>query len=164
MANMDRANGLKELFYSSCLDSPPWVDDMIKRIQKEQERQFTKMLFDVPKYEISTIDLSPEGWAHKVYLSGDYIKPICIVKLEKETNKMEAKKCDRCGKLYEQNEDRPSVRFKFKEVYGAEDLNEAAIAKRQLQEVHIKAYSTELDLCPECKESFKKWWESDDKK
>lgn len=177
MANMDRSVELKieefkmsrgpfekELFYSSCLDSPPWVDDIIKRIQKEQERQYMKMLVDVLKYEIKHDDIFSSV---PYVLSGDYIRPFAIVKLdkdEKETNKMEAKKCDRCGKLYEQNEDRPSVRFKFKEVYGAEDLNEAAIAKRQLQEVHIKAYSTELDLCPECKESFKKWWESDDKK
>lgn len=72
---------------------------------------------------------------------------------------MEAKKCDRCGKLYEQNGDRPSVRFKFKEVYGAEDLKEEAIAKRQITEVYIKTYSTELDFCPECRESFKKWFE-----
>lgn len=122
------------------------------------DESFLDGIFDVPQYKVSTEDCY--GWLSQPWLTYDnYIKLNCIVKLEKETKNMEAKKCDRCGKLYEQNGDRARVRFKFKEVYGADDLKEEAIAKRQLEEVYIKSCSTELDLCPECKESFKKWFE-----
>ena len=156
MANMDRSN---KLYWISTAFPPGWLDELHERIRIEQERQFMKMLFDVPKYEVSTIDYSDVVDSLR-YLSQPVLNPKAVIKLNtKETNKMEAKKCDRCGKLYESNEDRARVRFKFKEVYGADDLKDEAIAKRQLEEVYIKAYSTEIDLCSECKESFKKWWE-----
>lgn len=161
---MARVPFKKELFYSSCLDTPKWVDDMIKRVQEQQERSFMQEVLGVSQFKVRTEDYSDYIDSLR-YLSQPVLNPKAVIKLNtKETNKMEAKKCDRCGKLYEQNGDRARVRFKFKEVYGADDLNAEAIAKRQLVDVYIKAWDTELDLCSECKESFKKWWESDNKK
>jgi len=128
------------------------------RVIEEQERD----LYGVPQLKVVSTGIFDKDYFKQPWITYDnYIKPNCIVKLEKETNKMEAKKCDRCGKLYEQNGNNGDrrVRFKFKEVFGAEDLKDEVIAKRQLQEVYIKTYSTELDLCPECRESFKKWFE-----
>ena len=160
---MPRVPFEKELFYSSCLDTPKWIDDAIRKIQEQQELAFRQEVYGVPQIKInmSDIDYFKQPWV----TCDNYIKPFSMIKLEKETNKMEAKKCDRCGKLYEKNEDRPSVRFKFKEVYGAEDLKKETIAKRQQEEAYIRSsLNGAVDLCPDCIDSFKKWWESDDKK
>ena len=90
----------------------------------------------------------------------------------KETEKMEAKKCDRCGKLYEMlvvnDIEGAEVRFKFIKVSDAENKSGTLIAKEQMRKIYIRkgsscdSYSC-VDLCPECRKSFKKWFESTDK-
>ena len=89
---------------------------------------------------------------------------------EKETNKMEAKKCDRCGKLYEMpsacEKTGVDVRFKHMYINGAEDMSGTKIAEKQTRNIYIKCgnYSDDVvDLCPECRKSLKKWFESTDK-
>ena len=88
----------------------------------------------------------------------------------KETNKMEAKKCDRCGKLYEMpsacEKTGVDVRFKYMYINGAEDMSGTKIAEKQTRNIYIKCgtYSDDIvDLCPECRKSLKKWFESTDK-
>ena len=88
----------------------------------------------------------------------------------KETNKMEAKKCDRCGKLYEMpgpcEKTGVDVRFKHMYINGAEDMSGTKIAEKQTKNIYIKCgtYSDDIvDLCPECRKSLKKWFESTDK-
>ncbi len=87
----------------------------------------------------------------------------------KETNKMEAKKCDRCGKLYEMpgacEDTGAKVRFKHMYINGAEDMSGNKIAEKQTKGIYIKTsgYNDEVDLCPECRKSLKKWFESTDK-
>lgn len=89
----------------------------------------------------------------------------------KETNKMEAKKCDRCGKLYEMPGAMETigaeVRFKHKYVPDAEDLSGSKIAEKQTERVYLTRSlvrsDTTVDLCPECRKSLKKWFESTDK-
>lgn len=106
----------------------------------------------------------------KVFLSGDYIQPYTIIKLtnEKETKKMEAKKCDRCGKLYEIGNpcDDTSIKVRFKHEFVAdkEGMSEQRIIEKQTGKVAIcyDSYSStdRIDLCPDCRESFKRWFES----
>jgi uncharacterized OB-fold protein len=88
----------------------------------------------------------------------------------KETNEMEAKKCDRCGKLYEMpsacEKTGADVRFKYMYINGAEDMSGTKIAEKQTKNIYIKCgtYSDDIvDLCPECRKSLKKWFESTDK-
>ena len=90
----------------------------------------------------------------------------------KETNKMEAKKCDRCGKLYEMpsatESEGAEVRFKFIKVSDAENKSGTKIAKEQMRNIYIKKTSccdsySGVDLCPDCRKSLKKWFESTDK-
>ena len=82
---------------------------------------------------------------------------------------MEAKKCDRCGKLYEIVDSRKDktidTRFKFVQVPNAEDMSGNKIIEQQTMEVrlYVGRYDDCVDLCPECRKSFKKWFESTDK-
>ena len=98
------------------------------------------------------------------------MKQICgnLNLTKKETNKMEAKKCDRCGKLYEmpgaKENDGADVRFKHMRISGAEDMSGSKIAEKQTRRIWVKAeYEGDVDLCPECRKSLKKWFESTDK-
>lgn len=108
----------------------------------------------------------------KIFISGDYIQPYAVVKLnnEKETKKMEAKKCDRCGKLYEMGNpcDDISLKVRFKHMFiaGREDMSEQRIIDKQTDKVAIRydGYANHnndrIDLCPDCCESFKRWFEN----
>jgi len=106
----------------------------------------------------------------KIVLSGDYIQPYAVVKLnnEKETKKMEAKKCDRCGKLYEMaypcDDISMKVRFQHAFIAGKEDMSEQRIIDKQTEKVAIRydgyGNNDRIDLCPDCRESFKRWFEN----
>lgn len=102
----------------------------------------------------------------KVFLSGDYIQPYAILKLtnEKETKKMKAMKCDRCGKLYENpvtgENTGAEVRFKYLPVYGEENFSEKKIIEKQTNNIYISSLSVDVDICPDCRESFKRWFEN----
>ena len=102
------------------------------------------------------------------YTANDVLSTSELIKMfkpEKETEKMEAKKCDRCGKLYEMpraNGSGAKVRFKFSTVYGAEDKSKAKIAEEQTRDIYVKCGCMGngfVDFCPECRESLKKWFE-----
>lgn len=63
-----------------------------------------------------------------------------------------ARKCDRCGKMYE-----------LKTIYGIEAALSrlcAALRERPNEGIaeKINVVTAELDLCPECSKSFKRWW------
>lgn len=97
-----------------------------------------------------------------------YRQILGIANNKKETNKMEAKKCDRCGKLYEmpgaKENDGADVRFKHMYVHGAEDMSGNKIAEKQTKRIWVKAECDgTVDLCPACRASLKKWFESADK-
>lgn len=156
---------LPEIFYSSCLSTPPWVDDAMRRIREEQERIYEHEMFGVPQFKVST-GIFDNDYLKQPWITYDnYIKPNCIVKLEKETNKMEAKKCDRCGKLYEQE----NVKDLIDVLFSQEKVSNAD--KERFSEFHINEMRTHgiivkkvncgetVDFCPECRESFKKWFE-----
>lgn len=94
----------------------------------------------------------------------NYIKPFSMVKLEKETNKMEAKKCDRCGKLYEKKFDKNDIKciFKHEEPFFSDEeknYSKEYIDDRKTHEVYIKNRNGDIDMCPDCRKAFKKWFE-----
>jgi hypothetical protein len=128
------------------------------------DESFLDGIFDVPQYKVSTEDCY--GWLSQPWLTYDnYIKPNCIVKIEKETNKMEAKKCDRCGKLYETESanDMINVLFKQENISDSDRERYSEFHNNEMRkhDISIKRghCSGQVDLCPECRESFKKWFE-----
>lgn len=82
----------------------------------------------------------------------------------KETKKMKAKKCDRCGKLYENPVNGENcgaeVRFRYLPVNDEENLSEKKIIEKQTKNIYINSLSVDVDICPDCRESFKRWFES----
>ena len=104
------------------------------------------------------------------------------INIEKETTKMEnkdfrkpdARKCERCGKLFEVSpnasycEMSNSVEVVNKTIeldgFSKENYNEHGIDRARLERIKISAESRRLDnctipLCSECRESLKNWWE-----
>lgn len=87
----------------------------------------------------------------------------------KETNKMEAKKCDRCGKLYEKKFDKNDIQcvFKYEEPFftGEEkNYSKEYIEDKKTHDVYIKRGNGDyIDMCPDCRKAFKTWFESADK-
>lgn len=87
----------------------------------------------------------------------------------KETNKMEAKKCDRCGKLYEKKFDKNDIQCVFKHeepFFTGEEKNYSKefIEDKKTHEVYIKRGNGDyIDMCPDCRKAFKTWFESADK-
>lgn len=100
------------------------------------------------------------------YLTWTTTCPNAVIKLtnEKETKKMKAKKCDRCGKLYENPVNGENcgaeVRFRFLPVIDEEDLSEKKIIEKQTKNIYISSLSIDVDICPDCRESFKRWFEN----
>lgn len=152
----------KELFISSCLNPPNWLDDMVRRVQEEQERELMREMFGVPQYKIST-DYYGFTNPQVVYktISDEEIKKM----FEKENNKMEAKKCDRCGKLYEKKFDKNDIRCIFKHeepFFEREEKNYSKefIDEKKTHDVFIKRGNGDyIDMCPDCRKAFQKWFE-----
>ena len=100
------------------------------------------------------------------YLTWTTTCPNAVIKLtnEKETKKMKAKKCDRCGKLYENPVNGENcgaeVRFRYLPVDGEENLSEKKIIEKQTKNIYISSLSVDVDICPDCRESFKRWFEN----
>ena len=82
---------------------------------------------------------------------------------------MEAKKCDRCGKLYEmptadENGNGAEVRFKYRYIRNADNMSGKAIIEEQTRNIYIKCgCGDNVDFCQECRKSLKKWFENTDK-
>lgn len=117
----------------------------------------------VPVYKVNTSDFD---YFKQPWITYDnYIKPNCIVKIEKETKKMEAKKCDRCGKLYETESANYSIDVLFKQEKisdsDRERYSEFYNNETRTHGVKISKWDSgdKVDFCPECRESFKKWFE-----
>lgn len=149
----------KKLYISTCspLTKNP-LDDCIGRLIEERTRALEEQyMADILRYSasdvIGTCDILPVDVVKKFF------------EKEKETEKMEAKKCDRCGKLYEMpraNGSGAKVRFKFSTVYCSEDKSEAKIIEEQTRDIYVKCGCMGdgfVDLCPECRASLKKWFE-----
>ncbi len=141
------------------------MDDIAKRIQEEQELRFKQELFRVPQFKVNTEDFNIDYFRQPWITYDNYIKPNCIVKIEKENNKMEAKKCDKCGKLYETESASDSINVLFKQEKVSdsdrERYSESHNNEMRTHEVIIKkaGFGETVDLCLKCREAFKKWFE-----
>ncbi|MBR2248779.1 MAG: hypothetical protein IJ880_17495 [Bacilli bacterium] len=167
----------QKLYISSAV--PDSVFDIIMREAKERLEK------ELAKEEFLTVNQMREMFGMPV-IKCDYdinyglafpnitYEPFKICKInetEKETKKMEAKKCDRCGKLYEmpgacENPNGANVRFKFEKVYRAEEKSGTKIAEEQSKDIYIKygfTKDTFVDFCPDCRASLKKWFENPEK-
>ena len=95
----------------------------------------------------------------------------------KDYRKPEARKCERCGKLFEVSpnasycEMSNSVEVVNKTIkldgFSKENYNEHGINRARMERIKICAESRDLDgcvipLCSECRESLKNWWEDYD--
>ena len=66
----------------------------------------------------------------------------------------DAKKCDRCGKLYEETEGNNVFRDVFDDFLDALNSMIGNIVGGSIRE----KLSEFLFLCPDCRKSFEKWW------
>ena len=122
-------------------------------------------VFGVPQFKVSTGIFDNDYFKQPWITYDNYIKPNCIVKIEKENDKMEAKKCDRCGKLYETESSNYSIDVLFKQEKVSdsdrERYSEFYNNEMRTHGVKISKWDSgdKVDFCPECRESFKKWFE-----
>ena len=173
----------QKLYISSAF--PDSVFDIIMREAKERlEKELAKAeefltvnqmreMFGMPFIECDYIKCG--GLDYGLTFPNITYEPFKFCKInetEKETKKMEAKKCDRCGKLYEipgacENPNGANVRFKFEKVYRAEEKSGTKIAEEQSKDIYIKYGLTSsdhyVDFCPDCRASLKKWFENPEK-
>lgn len=164
---------------------PNIIDNYILECLKrsEEELKMKEYLFGAPKYVISG-DYIPFELIHqesptKPRLKDLYFKyfqednginhnAICriITNNEKEKEKMDAKKCERCGKLYETKDAADCVRTYLPGLpvsdYDKENFTESRIRRDHSTAICIvKRPGDEVaDLCPECREKLRNFFES----
>ena len=146
------------------------MDDCLNKARENLEKRKYVYACDIRVPDELVCNWKEFDYLKQPWITYDnYIQPYAICKMEKENNKMEAKKCDRCGKLYEMpkydERSGANVRFSFMPVYDADDLSEKRIAEKQSKNIVITLDScreggTTVDLCPECRKSLKMWFES----
>lgn len=132
-----------------------------------------KCLDAINDYKAATFGLRP------IPIKIDYAKtfgwhinyPQTVVKLnnEKENEKMDAKKCDRCGKLFELKDAERwiDVPFNFsldnrgdkEEIFKkySEEYIKKVYLSNPIKFVTLKDF--EATICPECRQAFANWWE-----
>lgn len=84
---------------------------------------------------------------------------------EKEKEKMEAKKCERCGKLYEIQDVENYITAYLPGLsvsdYSKENYSESRIRKDNTRIISVNSRSGQVvDLCPDCREKLKNFFES----
>lgn len=145
---------------------PNIINDYIMKSLKYSEEQLKvkEYLFGKPKFVISG-DYIPFEW-----LKGNpnlgLVQPYCKIELnnEKEKEKMDAKKCERCGKLYEVKDacDYISAYMPGEPVsdWTKENFTESRIRKDNTRVISVNFRGGEVvDLCPECREKLKNFFE-----
>lgn len=84
---------------------------------------------------------------------------------EKEKEKMEAKKCERCGKLYEMQDVENYITAYLPGLsvsdWSKENFSESRIRKDNTRIISVNLRGGQfVDLCPECREKLKQFFES----
>jgi hypothetical protein len=138
--------------------------DYIKQSIEEAERLFYRV--EPIKFDIKTTDYI--DFVRTLGLNPT--NPWAVVKLnnEKENEKMDAKKCDRCGKLFELKDATRWIDVPFAFCLDNRGDKEE-IFKKYSEEYIEKEYltksigfqtstDTECRLCPECRQAFANWW------
>ena len=163
MPDYSKLYGPSSLDFESPL--PKIIQEKIEEIQREQCIQYEKEILGIK----SPSEFFRTPW--ETYTYAPY--PVCDISLKdlektfkKETKKMEAKKCDRCGKLYETEnaKDALDILFKQEKISEADKERYSDFYNDEMRTHGILIKRTNcgeiVDFCPECRESFKKWFES----
>lgn len=154
---------------------PETVVDMIMEEQRKIVDQYTRdMLCSVPKYTIMPDRCKCEWNLGDI----DFVKKIgkddCLSTVEawnifnktnneKEKEKMNAKRCDRCGKLYIPTDDAPIRAYLCGRVTEHEKETYLPEKNKEFNTFNIKITLNSIDtvdMCPECREKLKEFFES----
>ena len=164
----ERLQNPNTFIVSSCSSVlPNIINDYILESLKQSEEQLKmkEYLFGAPKYVVSG-DYIPFEWLRGNPNLG-LVQPYCKIELnnEKEKEKMEAKKCERCGKLYELQDadDYISAYLPGLPVsdWNKENFTESRIRKDKTMTISVNLRGGQVvDLCPECREKLKNFFES----
>lgn len=143
------------------------MQDILRR--QEENLKIQQSIIDIPKFVVSG-DYIPFDYIRYNPNLGPELKPYCKIELfpenEKETEKMDAKRCDRCGKLYDADEAQNCVYSympgKYVSKYEKENYTDAKIRQDHTSSISVMYYAnkTPVDLCPECREKLKNFFES----
>lgn len=87
------------------------------------------------------------------------------IKKQQEETKMEAKKCERCGKLYEMQDAENYITAYMPGLpitdWNKENYSESRIRKDNTRIISVNLRGGQIvDLCPECREKLKNFFES----
>lgn len=87
------------------------------------------------------------------------------IKKQQEETKMEAKKCERCGKLYEMQDAENYITAYMPGLpitdWNKENYSESRIRKDNTRIISVNSRSGQVvDLCPECRKKLKHFFES----
>lgn len=123
-------------------------------------------LFGAPKYVVSG-EYIPFEWL-KYNPNLGLVQPYCKIVLnkEKEKEKMDAKKCDRCGKLYEAQDADNYINVYFPGLpvsdWDKENYSESRIRMDNTKDISVnfRGNNKVADLCPECRKKLKNFFES----
>lgn len=139
------------------------VDMILEEQRKINQYTEEQLIYNVPKFVISG-DYIPFEW-----LKGNpnlgLVQPYCKIELnnEKEKEKMDAKKCDRCGELYIETH-APIKAFLCgrvtdgeKQTYTHEKIKEM---NTYTMEVKLSVYGSKIDMCPDCCKKLAEFFES----
>lgn len=147
---------------------PNIINDYIMESLKYSEEQLKmkEYLFGAPKYVVSG-DYIPFEWL-KYNPNLGLVQPYCKIELnnEKEKENMDAKRCDRCGKLYDTEERQNYISSympgKYVSRYEKENYTDAKIREIHTSSIRIIYHgnNSSVDLCPECREKLKNFFES----
>ena len=174
--NMSSNKAIKESFWELA-DDPLGVADWIREHQKKvDQRVMDALLYSVPKFTIT-----PDGcrceWdindAVKLYSENDCLTTLEMLKQfnfnesnnEKEKEKMEAKKCERCGKIYEMQDAENYITASMPGLpitdWDKENYSESRIRKNNTRIISVNLRGGQIvDLCPECRKKLKNFFES----
>lgn len=145
--SMSSNKAVKESFWELADDHSPfeWVNNVIRRQQKGE-----------CLYSKNDCLTTLEMWKQFNFNESNN---------EKEKEKMKAKKCERCGKLYEMQDadDYISAYLPGLPVsdWNKENFTESRIRKDKTMIISVNYRGGEVvDLCPECREKLKNFFES----
>lgn len=144
--------------------------DNTKQMLDELKESFDKCYHAASQWEIIDNSIGVTDWIKDVvkYTQANLglVQPYCKIELnnEKEKEKMDAKKCERCGKLYEMQDADSFIHVYLPGLpvsdWNKENFTESRIRKDNSRTISINLRGGEIvDLCPECREKLKNFFE-----
>lgn len=151
---------------------------MLKELRERIDMSRNKAITEESFWQLAD-DHSPFEWVNDVIRrqqKGEclYSKNDCLatmealnyyneIKKQQEETKMDAKKCDRCGKLYMEYTESVKaflcgrVSKSEKDTYTPEKIKEL---NTYTMEVRLSVYGNRIDMCPDCCKKLKEFFES----